>query len=511
MSGKMLGMSKQAEVRRMKLLGMTERAIARSLRCSRNTVRKYLDEPETDVATAGASASSPAVENKAIVRGCAQSAIEAEGWANKLDWAKVLSEVASGTPLYVLWEERCETGEVPVQYPGFWKQLYRRYPNVGKSMHRVFAPGSRIEIDYCDGIDLLDLVTGEIIETELFVGVLCYSRYAFAEFTLSQSSADFLTSHVRMFEWFGGVTPIVSPDNLKSAVSRTHRYDPEINPAYTKLASHYGFAVVPARVRTPKDKAIVERTIQIFQRWFFFRVRHRTFTSLIELNQVLREHLIIFHAKQHRIFRRTRAEMFDAERTALQALPADQYQVATHVHTAPHPDCHLVFEKNYYSAPYTLRGQELDVWATAQVVEIYNKGERVAFHARRKGHGHFATDKLHYPPEHQAYCEATPAFVREQAARIGDNTAKLINGLLSGPYPLQYLRRAQGIVRLSKPYGVPSLEAACIKANRFGQTTYAFIERVLKNGQADAKAADAAGTVIQRGPNPLLRGEKLLH
>lgn len=111
-----------------------------------------------------------------------------------------------------------------------------------------------------------------------------------------------------MFNYFGGTAQVLSPDNLKSAVTKAHRYDPTINQAYTKLAEYYDVAVVPARVRTPKDKAIVERTIQIFQRWFYMKIRHKTFTSLVELNQCLKEHLIVFSRKQHRIFKRTREE-----------------------------------------------------------------------------------------------------------------------------------------------------------------------------------------------------------
>ena len=154
-------------------------------------------------------------------------------------------------------------------------------------MHRRFRPGERCEVDYCDGIDILDPVSGEIVKTHLFVGALCFSRYTFAEFSLSQSSHDFLDSHRRMFEFFKGVPQVISPDNLKSAVTKTHIYDPDLNKAYVRLGQHYRCAVVPARVRRPKDKAIVERTIQIFQRWFFFKVRHYTFTSIVELNKVL--------------------------------------------------------------------------------------------------------------------------------------------------------------------------------------------------------------------------------
>lgn len=258
--------------------------------------------------------------------------------------------------LCVLWGEEVENGRVPVQYPAFWKQYEKRYPESKVSMHRVFQPWSRAEIDYCDGIDIFDPTTGEILKTELFVGVLCHSRYTFAEFSMSQKSEDFLRSHVRMFEFFGGVPEVVSPDNLKSAVTKAHKYDPVLNPAYTRLAEYYDVGVVPAQVRSPKHKAVVERMIQIFQRWFFATVRHRTFTSLVELNACLREHLEKFNNKIHRIFRRSRSEMFEGEKDFLRPLPENTYEVFVHHRARVHPDCHLAFEKNFLLSPVSPAG-----------------------------------------------------------------------------------------------------------------------------------------------------------
>lgn len=488
MAGRMLLVSKADEIKRLKNLGLSDRAIARSLNLHRKTVKKYLSEQVVGLAAL------PGAEP------C---------WAEQLNWDDLIAEAQKGTPLMVLWEELIESDQVGIQYPGFWKQFKKRCPTLTQTMHRVFAPGSRCEIDYADGLEFLNPTTGEIIKTQLFMGVLCHSRFVFGEFTLSQSSPDFLASHVRMLEAFGGVPAVVSPDNLKSAVTKSHRYDPELNPAYTRVASHYGFAVVPARVRTPKDKAIVERTIQIFQRWFYFKVRHRSFTSLIELNQCLREHIEIFHRKRHRIFRQSRLEMFESERGHLQKLPEQRYEVATHHKARLHVDCHLFSDKSYYSAPYQLRGQELDVWLSADTVEIYNKGTRVAFHARHKGKGSkFTTDPKHYPPEHQAYHETTPQFVRDQAARIGPETLKLIGALMSGPYPLKYLRRAQGIIRLARVYGPESMEQAASQANRFQITTYQFLERLLRNAKAKPIKTKAPNRELS---NPLLRGDELFH
>lgn len=488
MAAKVLAVPKQQEIQRLKELGFKKKAVARTLKCSITTVKKYWNGGAQDLVFA--------------------PVIESPTWTREVNWDEIKSEASRGTPVNVLWEELSESGKINVQYAGFWKQLRKRFPNLPATMHRVFAPGSRAEIDYCDGIDLIDPLTGEIRTTELFVGVLCHSRYVFAEFSLSQKSEDFLSSHVRMLESFGGVPQVVSPDNLKSAVTKAHRYDPVINPAYTRLAEHYDFAVVPARVRTPKDKAVVERSIQIFQRWYFFRVRHRTFTSLIELNQSLKEHVDIFHRRKHRIFGRTRGEMFETEKSSLKALPDNRYNVATYWKANLHPDCHLSFDHNFYSAPHTLRGKQLDVWATASVIEIYHLGKRVALHARPNTQRRFVTDPKHYPPEHQAYYEATPSWVRDQAEKVGPETARLISGILGSPYPLKYLRRAQGILRLGKVYGLGNLESAADRANRLNQNTYPFIERLLKHGRLREAVAQLAP---RRGENPLLRQQELFH
>jgi hypothetical protein len=498
MAGNRLDMKDIEEIRRLLKLGLTNRQIARASggKIHRNTVNKYALEITAESSISSEGAALPAVES--VI-----------SWPDSLDWEKVRTEYLRGVPLNILHDELFETGKVPVQYPGFWKQAQKRIALTEATMVRIFKPGERIEIDYADGIDILDPTTGEIKKTELYVGVLCHSRYAFAEFTWTQSSQDFLQSHVNMFNYFGGTAQVLSPDNLKSAVTKVHRYDPVINQSYSRLAAHYEVAVVPARVKTPKDKAIVERTIQIFQRWFFMKVRHRTFTSLLELNQCLREHLVLFNKKQHRIFKLTREEMFAQERPHLKSLPQDQYKVAIHRRATLSRDCHLIFEYNFYSAPHQHRGKELDVWATALTVEIYHEAERLAVHARRKGHSQFATEKSHYPPAQQAYAEEDFQKVLYRATRVGPNCEKLIKELLNSKYPLQHFRRAQGILALVIDYGSSALENACQVANLFEVRNVQYLERVIKTRGGRQVAND--NKVGARSENPFLRGINNIH
>lgn len=284
-------------------------------------------------------------------------------------------------------------------------------------------------------------------------------------------------------------------------MTKAHRYDPVINPAYTRVAEYYGFAVVPARVRTPRDKAIVERTIQIFQRWFFYKVRNQQFTSLVELNKCLRENLVLFHQKMHRTFRRTRLEMFEQEKEHLIRLPAVPYQVATFSQAKLGRDCHLSLDYNFYSAPHRLRGLVLDVWKTPRTVEIYHQAERVALHPRSKTKGKFITEITHYPPAHQAYLEEDVVRAKERASKVGPETSRLVDELFSGKYPLQYLQRCQGIVALSWRYAPEALERAAKVANQFNQKTIHYLVRVIKQGPQRKEAEP-----LIREFNPHLRG-----
>jgi len=501
-----LSMREIEEMKRLRDLGFSNRKIGKSLGYHRNTVNKYLEDLDSKDNTnclqdkVQQKLSPPQVESA--------KNLFAPAWTKSVDWKKVEEEYLKGVSLQVIHEELVLEKRVPVLYPGFWKQLQKRINLSRVTMIRIFKPGERSEIDYCDGINILDPVTGEIKTTELFVGVLCQSRYTFAEFTWSQKSEDFLSSHVNMFNFFGGCSQVISPDNLKSAITKSHRYDPVVNPAYSKLAEHYGVAVVPARVKTPQDKAIVERTIQIFQRWFYSKVRMKTFTSLFELNKSLKEHLEIFNQKKHRIFMRSRLEMFLEEKKFLLQLPETAFEVASYRKSVLGRDCHLILHKNFYSAPHRFRGKELDVWFTNKKVEIYFEAERVALHRRDMGEGKFLTDPAHYPESHRAYFEEDIQTLLIKAKQIGPQTEKLLEVLLKGPAPYRHFRRSQGIIALSWKYSKSLLEEASEVALRFNRITVQYVEGVMRMRKGVQKTDEDR---IQRSENPNLRGVNTIH
>lgn len=272
-----------------------------------------------------------------------------------------------------------------------------------------------------------------------------------------------------------------------------------------RLAEHYGLIVEPARVRRPKDKAIVERTIQIFQKWFYFVVRGRTFRSLIELNKCLWEHLEVFNKKVHRILKSSRFDKFLEEKNDLKEL-VNEYIVQIHKRCTLHSDCHLEFDHNYYSAPWRLRGKSLDVWATGAQIQIYFEGTCVAIHERKSNRGKFVTQKDHYPPNHQAYLEITPCHLRQKAQEIGLWTFKFIEELLPQDRPLRYLRRAQGLIALLRKYKAEDIERGCEKALLFQKLHLTFVEQVIKSKRNLNQSEQ-----IQRSAKEYLRGNNLLN
>ncbi len=372
-----------------------------------------------------------------------------------------------------------------MQYSWFC-HTYRAWANkldlVMRQSHRA---GEKLFVDYAgQSIPIVNGHSGEVHEVAIFVAVLGASNYTYAEATWSQSLPDWIGSHVRTFAALGGVPEIVVPDNLKAAVTRAHRYEPEINRTYADLAYHYGFAVIPARAAKPRDKAKVEVGGQIVERWMLARLRHHTFFSLVEVNAALAPLLLALNARPFKKLPGSRQALFDAlERPALRPLPVQSYEYAEWKLARVNIDDHVEVEGHYSSVPYALVKQQLDVRLSAQVVELFHKGKRVASHQRSPLKGRHSTVTAHMPKAHQRYAEWTPQRLIHWAAHSGPATAHVVETILaSRPHPQQGFRSCLGIMRLGKSYGVERLEAACQRARTLGACSYKSIESILKNG-----------------------------
>ena len=402
------------------------------------------------------------------------------------DWPTVYTELKrKNVTKFLLWEEYL--GVHPNGYNYSWFcQHYRLW--LGKrdvSMRQNHRAGERLFIDYTGHtIPIVDRATGEIKECQIFVAVLGASNYTFSEATWSQALPDWIGSHQRAMDFFGGVTELWVPDNLKSGVTKAHRYEPDLNPTYQDLAQHYGVAVIPARVRKPKDKSKAEVGVQVVERWILAALRNHTFFSLVELNARIKEMLERLNNRPFRKLPGSRRSQFEAiDRPALTSLPATHYIYADWKKVRVNIDYHVEVDKHYYSVPYTLVKQQLDARYTETTVECYHRNQRVASHPRSWKVGQHTTQRAHMPESHQQYGDWSPERLVNWARQYGSGTAEIITQLLqSRHHPVQAYRSCLGVLRLGKTYGDERLEAACQRALVLGTCRYKSIDSILKHG-----------------------------
>ena len=403
------------------------------------------------------------------------------------DWSQIHQQMKrKGVTLMLLWQEYQEQhGERGYHYSHF-ADLYRQWRGtLDVVMRQIHKAGEKLFVDYAgQTVEIIERHSGEIRQAEIFVAVLGASNYSYAEATWTQKAPDWIAAHLRAFEFFHGCPVILVPDNLKSAVTHPHRYDPDLNRSYADMARFYGVAIVPARVRKPKDKAKAENGVQRVEQWILARLRNHQFFSLRELNTQIRRLLEELNDKPFQKLPGSRRSQFEAlDRPALQPLPAQRYEYAEWSKARVAPNIHVKAAECYYSVPYALIKKELDVRLTGRMVEVFHKGERVAAHRRCYTPGHYETVKAHMPEGHQRHLEWTPQRLLRWAADTGPHTRALIQAVLdSRPFPQQAFNACLGIMRLGKSFGAERLEAACRRALHFGTLRYKSLESILKNG-----------------------------
>jgi transposase len=314
------------------------------------------------------------------------------------------------------------------------------------------------------------------------VAVLGASNYTYAEATWGQGLGDWLGAHIRTFEFLGGVPRLVVPDNTRSGVSRACRYEPDLNRTYHELAMHYGVAVLPARPRKPRDKAKVEVGVQIVQRWIVAALRHRRFFSLAELNAAIRERLDVLNQRPFRKRPGCRASLFqELDQPALQPLPAQRYELHEWSTARVNIDYHLEFERHYYSVPYVLTGQMVEIRSTLTTLEIFHRGQRVASHRRSSQNYQATTNPEHRPRSHQQHLAWPPSRLVSWARSVGPSTAQLFTTILeSKPHPQMGYRSCLGILRLGQRYSNERLEAAARRALATGACSYPSVKSILE-------------------------------
>lgn len=389
-----------------------------------------------------------------------------------------------GVTLALLWQEWSRDHACPdYSYSTFCRRLNRWARCSKVTLRQLHHPGEKLFVDYAGvKVGITDPDTLERREVPIFVAVLGASYYKYAEATESAELPCWLGSHVRCFEFFGGVTKTIVIDNLRTGVSTACRYDPVLNRSYQEFAEHYGVAVLPARSRKPRDKAKVEKAVQDIERWVLAPLRDRRFTSVAEVNEAMKPLLASLNDRMLRDYGESPKSRFERfEHATLQPLPANPYAFATWKTAKVNLDYHVATGKRYYSVPYQLVGQEVWIRQNEKTIEIFHNNVRVALHV--KGgfgpHSHI-TDRSHMPPNHAAVTNRTADYFRRWSKTVGPETARQVEGiLLSRPREEFGYRTIQGIKRLAETKGATALENACALANERKTLGYRALARIL--------------------------------
>lgn len=502
-------MRKIKEVLRLKYVHqLSERQIARSCGISRTAVTQYLMRARAaglewplpvELDDAGIEARLFPVVGKAK-----------RGQAPTPDFEQIQRELQrhKHLTLQLVWEEYKERHPDGYQYSRFCG-LYRKWTKkqdlVLRGTHRG---GEKLFVDYAgQTVPVIDAYTGEIRQASIFVAVLGASSYTYAEATLKADLESWIGSHVRALEYMGGCPEVLVPDNLKDGVKLPCRYEPELNPTYQEMAVHYNVAVIPARVRKPRDKAKAEAGVLLVERWILAALRKLTFFNIGELNQAIRELLDKLNSRPFRKMAGSRHELFERiDRPALSPLPAQRFTFAQWKWARVANDYHVELDRHYYSAPSELVGRKVEIRYTADTVEIVHNGTRVASHIRSREAGGATTIEGHRPESHRRYLEWDLERLLSWAANAGASIQALVQRVSgSGLHPDQVLRSCLGIKRLGESYGEQRLEAACARAVKLNACSYKSVASILKTG-LDRIAQSAPSQVAEPVLHDNLRG-----
>jgi len=487
-SWEVIKMTKYREILRLWDQGISKSSIAKSCECSRNTVSSVISQAEE------AEMRWPLEEkltDQKIHKILYHSDTTADNSYKQPDYEHIHRELAkSGVTLRLLWNEYCDScrlaGEIPYMYTQFCL-YYRDWAGRSKAtMHIQHKPGEKMEVDWAgQTMALRDNLTGEEIPVYMFVAVLPCSGYCYVEGFRSQKLDSWIQAHVNAYQYFGGSTRILIPDNLRTGVSKSDWYTPEIQRTYQELAEHYGTAVIPARVRKPKDKPSVEGAVGVISTWIMAALRNRQFFSMAELNAAVREKLEAFNVMPFQKKPGCRREAFEEEREYLLPLPTRSYELAEWKVATVQFNYHVAVLKQYYSVSHEYIKQKVDVRITKNMVEVFCGGNRIASHVRLHGRpGQYSTVADHMPLNHQKYLEWDGARFRKWAAGIGENTAAVVDAiLLSYKIEQQGYRSCMGLLKLADKYSIARLESACKRALSYTSNPgYKSIQSILKTG-----------------------------
>lgn len=462
--------------------GFSERTVAASCGLARSTVGKYVQRAREAALSwpLPSELTDEELERRLFPAACP----EEDGPRFVPDWAEVHRQLArKGVTLQLVWEEYKQEHPDGFQYTQFCVRYRAWRETLDLPMRQDHKAGERMFVDYCgQTMAVTDRKTGKERKAQIFVAVLGASNYTYVEACWTQSLPEWVMAHVHAMNFYGGCPAIWVCDNLKSGVVSAHRYEPEANRTYESVAEYYGCAILPARVRRPKDKAKAEKGVQDVERRILAALRNRTFFSLRELNEAIEWKLIEYNARPFQKLEGSRRSLFeDLDKPALRPLPAEPYEYAEWKKARVNIDYHVAVEGNFYSVPYQLVNKAIDVRASNTAVELFHRNKRVASHLRLQRKGQYATHTEHMPKGHRDYAEWTPERLVRWAEKTGPQTVSAVETILRArPHPQQGFRACIGLMRLGKEYGPERLEAACNRALATKTVSFKSIESILK-------------------------------
>jgi transposase len=417
-----------------------------------------------------------------------------------------------GVTRQLLWEEYRKENPEGYAYSQFCEHLSRYIERDKAVMNFTHRPGEQLQIDFAgDKLGYVDSSTGEWITCEVLVCALPYSHYIYAEALRSQKQEDFINGLRHALEFIGGVPQSIKCDNMRTAVVRSNRYEPQFTEAMEYMAAHYGTTILTARVKKPRDKGSVEKAVDLSYKHIYAPLRHQTFYSLEDLNAAIRRQMELLNSRPFKLREGSRKQIFiQEERNKLKELPSSPYQIKHVTESKVQRNYHVIVgqDRHQYSVPYTLIGKRLRIIYTADTVEVYDALKRVAVHKRSYRRNGYTTLIEHRPPAHRYVAEqrawSDDDFLR-QASYIGQAVQQVIKRMLdSNTFYEQTYNSCLGILRLAKQYGNARLQAACERAANAPKINFGIISNILKNHLDQLPTDKDASTIPQhqqiRGP-----------
>ena len=510
-------MTKYREILRLTALGLSLRNIQRSLHVSQRTIMKVqhrakelslswpLDGSLTDAELERqmfTKDSSPKSTKRMPDYDYIRKELLRNGVNRKLLWTEYL-------------EECRQNGDDALMYSQFCYYIQQNEQKRRATMHIPRKPGQQIEVDWAgDPAEIIDPDTGEVTRAWIFVGVMTYSQYAFVEAFINEQQRAWIAAHVHMYEFFGGVTPILVPDNAPTATNRkqSDKYEPVLIQSYEELARHYNTAIIPARVRTPKDKPNAEGTVRHVSTWITAALRNEQFFSLAELNQAIKRRLRKYNEAPFQKKEGSRQTLFlEDEKPLLLPLPATRFESAEHRTATVQFNYHIAVDRMYYSVPYQYIKDKVDVRMTDTTIEVFKNHRRIASHKRLYGRPkQYSTVLEHMPTDHQEYLKWNGDHFRKWAENIGINTYKVVDSILtSGRVEQQSYRACMGLLKLAERKSPQKLESACAMALQYSNSpSYKSIRNILAANVHDSKQKPEQTQPKDRSQPGITRGAR---